>query len=242
MLFVLLWICSTSAQPPDHVTFVDPPQNKGKPPLDKITFIHFKKGHAKPPWAGKDKEKETSCYEFIGKGLKLKSTAKYTINPTNMDGLEKGFIEDAIYYSFEEWNGYINFELFTENYLISDEAVPGIKDGKNTLGWGDYPKTGVIAVTTIWGYFTGPPQMREIIEFDIMFDTDFIWGDVETDEEVMDLQNIATHEIGHCAGMGDLYEINCSEETMYGYSDYGEIKKRDLNDGDIMGIQVLYGE
>jgi len=57
----------------------------------------------------------------------------------------------------------------------------------------------------------------------------------------MDLQNIATHELGHGVGLGDLYITACSEETMYGYSNYGETKKRTLNAGDIMGIQKLYG-
>jgi len=104
-------------------------------------------------------------------------------------------------------------------------------------------------VTIIWGYFTGPPQLREIIEFDIMFDTDFTWGYAgETSEtqlgntDIMDLQNIATHEFGHGAGLADLYDSRASEETMYGYSTYGETKKRTLYIGDIKGIQKLYGQ
>ena len=55
----------------------------------------------------------------------------------------------------------------------------------------------------------------------------------------MDLQNIATHEFGHAAGLDDYYQ--CDLETMYGYSYYGDIEKRDLYDGDIAGIQKLYG-
>jgi len=102
-------------------------------------------------------------------------------------------------------------------------------------------------VTIIWGYFSGPPQLRQIIEFDIMFDIDFTWGDAgvtsETtlgDTDVMDLQNIATHEFGHGAGLADLYSSSASEETMYGYSIYGETKKRTLYIGDIEGIKKLY--
>ncbi|MBA7643606.1 hypothetical protein ES703_51337 [subsurface metagenome] len=58
----------------------------------------------------------------------------------------------------------------------------------------------------------------------------------------MDLQNIATHELGHSVGLGDLYDDVASEETMYGLSEYGETKKRTLYLGDIAGIQKLYGE
>lgn len=74
-----------------------------------------------------------------------------------------------------------------------------------------------------------------------MFDTDFTWGDATIDPAVMDLQNIATHEIGHGAGLDDVYDLACSEVTMYGYSDYGETKKRTLEEPDITGIQELYG-
>ena len=56
----------------------------------------------------------------------------------------------------------------------------------------------------------------------------------------MDLQNIATHEIGHGIGLGDLYNT-CTQETMYGYSTEGDVSKRTLNSGDISGLQKIYG-
>lgn len=81
----------------------------------------------------------------------------------------------------------------------------------------------------------------------MVFDDEYTWGDAgptsETelgDTSIMDLQNIATHEFGHAAGLDDLYESSCSEETMYGYAEAGETKKRTLNDGDIAGITELY--
>ncbi|PJA83788.1 MAG: peptidase M10A and M12B matrixin and adamalysin, partial [Candidatus Nealsonbacteria bacterium CG_4_9_14_3_um_filter_37_29] len=57
-----------------------------------------------------------------------------------------------------------------------------------------------------------------------------------------DLQNIATHELGHGVGLGDVYETACSEVTMYGYSNYGETQKRTLEAPDITGLQTLYGK
>jgi len=115
-------------------------------------------------------------------------------------------------------------------------------DGRNELLFGDYDQEGVIAVTIIWGYFRGASGKGEIIEFDILFDTDFTWGDAIENPELMDLQNIATHELGHGAGLADLYQTETSEETMHGYSTEGETKKRTLHDGDKTGIQLLYGE
>lgn len=214
------------------------------PGLEKIVFIHYKKGFAKPPWAGGGKgKKEPKCYEFLGKGVKWKTLpVGYIIDPDNPDGLNESFVTSAMSAGAEEWDAYTSAELFgsyTIDYNSSwDSDAP---DGRNELLFGDYPQEGVIAVTVVWGYFSGPPSMREIIEFDILFDTDFTWGDATLNPAVMDLQNIATHEIGHGAGLADLYETACANETMYGYSDYGETKKRDLNSGDIAGIQKLYG-
>ena len=56
----------------------------------------------------------------------------------------------------------------------------------------------------------------------------------------MDLQNIATHELGHAVGLDDIYTSTCSEVTMYGYSTYMETKKRTLEQPDIKGISGIY--
>lgn len=219
------------------------------PGLERIVFIHYKKGFAKPPSAGKGKE--CPGYKYLGKWVRWKSLpVDYVIDPDNPDGLTEGFVTSAISKGAEEWDAHTGVELFADTYSIDhnaswDSAVP---DGRNELLFGNYPEYGVIAVTVVWGYFSGPPEMREIIEFDVLFDTDFTWGDADPNNDgvidnpnVMDLQNIATHEIGHGAGLADLYDLCCAEETMYGYSEYGEVKKRDLNTGDISGIQGLYG-
>lgn len=212
------------------------------PGLQKIVFIHYKKGYAKPPWAGGGK-KENKCYEFLGRGVLWKDLpVNYVIDPDNPQGLSQEFITDAIYKATEEWDAHTSTELFG-SFTIDHEASwdSDAPDGRNELLFGDYPEEGVIAVTVVWGYFYGPPKDRKIIEFDVLFDNDFAWGDATANPNAMDLQNIATHELGHGIGLGDLYDTTCSEETMYGYSDYGETKKRTLNNGDITGLHELYG-
>lgn len=229
--------------------------DKVPPPLEKIVFIHYKKGYGKPDWTpgkGPSPKEDDGHYKLLGKGVKWKTTpVSYVIDPDNPQGLTEEFIVGAIFLSAEEWDTYTSTELFNDAYTVDydsswDDDVP---DGRNELVFDDYPQSGVIAVTIIWGYFSGPPGQREIIEFDIMFDIDFKWGDAgPTDENnlgdtsVMDLQNIATHELGHGIGLGDLYDSSASEETMYAYSKYGETKKRTLYIGDKAGLHELYGE
>jgi hypothetical protein len=213
------------------------------PGLERIIFIHHQKGfYAKPPWAGGG---EPACYEFLDKWAKWKELpVSYVIDPQNPQGLSEDFIGQAISAGAEEWDYWTGAELFNDSYsFVYDGSFDtDAPDGRNELLFGDYPQDGVIAVAVVWGYFAGPPDYREIIEFDVMFDTDYLWGDATLDPTVMDLQNIATHEIGHGAGLDDIYDSSCSEVTMYGYSNYGETKKRTLEPPDITGIQELYGE
>jgi predicted Zn-dependent protease len=55
----------------------------------------------------------------------------------------------------------------------------------------------------------------------------------------MDLQNIATHEFGHAAGLGHP-DSTCTGETMYASASFDETQKRTLEAGDIAGINDLY--
>jgi len=240
---------------PSGRTVIVPDQAQdNSPALEKAIFIHYRKGFGKPgtecgngvcepsenakscPQDCKTEEKKggSKCYGFLSKGAKLKSVESLTLHP-DLDVL-------TILNSASEWDSYTLADLFGDYAIDStanwDSETP---DGRNEFSFANYPESGVIGVTIAWGYFSGPPQTREIIEFDVLFDTDFIWGNATINPEVMDLQNIATHEIGHGVGLDDMYESDCNEATMYGYSDYGEIKKRSLEQPDITGLQALYG-
>ncbi|MEM5811056.1 MAG: matrixin family metalloprotease, partial [Candidatus Aenigmatarchaeota archaeon] len=116
-------------------------------------------------------------------------------------------------------------------------------DGRNEYSWGNYSEPGVIAVTVVWSGVPIGGKGRQIIEYDVLFDTDYLWQiyPTNTTTQYMDLPNIATHETGHGIGLGDVYEDACSYVTMYGYSWYGEIQKRDLAQPDVTGLQKLYG-
>ena len=241
------------------VTAAIPKGLADKGPLEKVTFIHYKKANAKPGTAcgngvceaGENANKcpsdcggstgTSACYAFISSGAKWKTLEPYAVNPSNSQNLIEVLITQATLAGVAEWETYGGniFGAQSTNYSASYNNAA--LDNINTLSFGSISSSGAIAVTNVWGYFRGPPSSREIVEWDMLLDqVDFQWGDATVDATKMDVQNIITHELGHSAGLADLYTAECVDETMFGYSTEGETSKRDLNAGDIAGITALY--
>lgn len=202
-------------------------------PLEKITFIHYKDGTVKEVGRA---AKSPLCYKLMGVRWGALPVS-YAINPTNSQGLSVDFVTTAVSTSAETWDAKTSKELFSNVYTVDYSAAYGVQDFKNAITFGDYGDSNVIAVTTVWYTLRG----RQIVEFDILFNARFTWGDATSNPVLMDLQNIATHEIGHSVGLDDIYNSACSAVTMYGYSTNGEIQKRTLEQPDVTGLQKLYG-
>ncbi len=176
----------------------------------------------------------SSCYEFLARGAKWRIVEPYMVG-MNING-------NILSSSIEKWENAADYNILGGEIAgIVDGADLVSPDNKNEVYFADIEESGVIAVAIVWGYFSGPPFARELVEWDMVFDdVSFNWSETgETNK--MDFENIATHELGHAVGLGDLYNTECSDQTMYGYSTKGEIKKRTLESGDIAGIQKLYG-
>lgn len=213
--------------------------------LEKKVFIHYKKGYGKPDWVADKKppkdDGHSSHYALLGKGVAWKDgmPLDVQVNPTN-GGVSDTFMEGAVDAALAEWDGWTSTDLFADAKINTDASFDyDSTDGLNEIVFGNWEEPGVIAICYTWGYFGGKPSSREIVEFDIMLDTDYDWGDGALDSTLMDVQNIVTHEVGHGIGLADIYD--CELETMYGYSHPGDIDKRGLYDGDIAGLQELYG-
>ena len=211
------------------------------PPLEVITIVHFKKDFAKPAEPGRgNNARVPACYGFISAYAKLIATENLLVNPTN-SGMTETEVLSGIQSSAATWDNQTSASLFGNVTASSTANFDTYADGQNEISFGNYSQSGVIAVTRIWGYFSGKPNSRYITQFDLMFDTDFAWGDAEVNAALMDLKNIATHELGHGVGLNDMYTSSCQEVTMYGYSNFGEITKRTLAAPDIQGLRILYG-
>ena len=210
--------------------------------LDKGKFVEGYAFLIKDNKAKKAKpSKESSCYAFLARGAKWKTVEDYLVNPINSDGLDEGFIQGNLASSIIKWETASGVNILgNEISGIVDGADFEATDGKNEVMFEDLGETSTIAFAVVWGTFSAPKPFRELVEWDMVFNDYYSWGDATNTSGVMDFENIATHELGHAVGMGDLYNTECSEQTMYGYSTEGETKKRTLESGDIAGIQVLY--
>ena len=220
---------------------------KTKLEVDGIMFIH-KKNNAKNGSARKPGG--TTCYSYLGAGAKWKGTPEsWLMNTANTRGLDGNAVFNLMSNGIAKWedaaDGNVGNSLgvnilgdgsTTSSVLTADSAAP---DGVNEVYFADISGGSTIGVTTVWGIFGGPTFNRQLVEWDMVLDdVTFDWS-TSGDLAKMDFDSIATHELGHAVGMGHPSN-SCTEETMFAYGTEGETKKRDLNTGDIQGINNLY--
>ena len=223
----------------------------------KFCWAIIDRGHeAKPSGAGGPRGGGSSGFTYLAAGMKWKSNEAYVVDPAvvHSDGVidatyVRGVVHDAIAQWEDAANGTLGDGISTD--VMGDETTgtvdaAGIGASTNDVNevcFAPIADSGVIAVTYVWGYYSGPTKFREIIEWDQIYDDDgdWTWGDCATSGSTtdMDFADIATHEIGHAFGMGHS-GASYPEETMYAYASEGETKKRTLNAGDIAGIDGLY--
>lgn len=141
----------------------------------------------------------------------------------------------AIYYAMSTWTS-VSSSNFTFVYGgTTTSTAHGSNDGYNITDFGGGLESGTIAENAVWyNSSTG-----SILDSDIRFNTSYAWNTTGS-AGAMDVQNIATHEFGHSLLLDDLYGAADSDKTMYGYSSYGETKKRMLDTDDINGVAYLY--
>ena len=216
--------------------------------VEGLAIIHRKDNATRPSGA---RPAKTACYTYLAKGAKWKTIESWVTNPTNARSLDLTAVFNLLNGGITKWEDATDGAVgnsagvdvlgsgsTTTEVLVADTVSP---DNKNEVYFADIADSNAIAVTIVWGIFGGPISGRQLVEWDQVYDdTTFDWSAESAGVAgKMDFDNIATHELGHSVGMGDLYNT-CVDETMYGYSSNAETKKRDLNNGDISGVNSLY--
>jgi matrixin len=201
--------------------------------VEGIAVVH----RAKPARNDRKPGGGTACFTYLASGAKWRTAESWSVDTTGapIPGMESAMVTDV-----GTWEAAAGADIFGAGSTDTsyDANTSGV-DNRNGAEFGPIADAGVIAVTYTWGIFGGPPQNRQLVEWDMIFDSDsFSWSTTGA-ANAMDFRNIDTHELGHAMGLGHS-SSSCTEETMYAYASNGETKKRDLNPGDIAGINGLY--
>lgn len=122
-------------------------------------------------------------------------------------------------------------------YMGTTSRGEDVYDGYNVVSWDYMDGVGGVLAHCVYRYWIAS---RELIEFDITFDEYETWS-VSGEAGKFDVRNVGTHEVGHTLVLKDLYDPLDGDETMYGYSSTGQIKRRTLYVGDVAGLRFIYG-
>jgi hypothetical protein len=219
--------------------------------VEAFAFVHKKTNFKDAPARsqGSLKNSISNCYGYLANGAKWKWVEPWVVNATNSSSLTQNFIFNTLNSDISKWedatdgvlgNGVgvnvIGDGTTTSSALLADTVSP---DNVNEVYFGSIEDPNTIAVTIVWGIFSGPPFQRKLVEWDQIYSNAYNWSS-SGEAGKMDFNNIGIHELGHSFGMNDLYTSFCSEQTMYGYASLGETKKTTLEVGDINGINKFY--
>ncbi len=210
--------------------------------VEGIAIFHHRSWHGEGPGGGNGDD-ESTCFAFLTNGFKWKKVEPWIVNAQNSDGLSDDFVLSNIELDIQKWEDAASRNILGGGSLTTAPLAVDLvwpTDAINEVYFADIASPGAVGVTIVWYTTLG----NRLIEWDMVLDDfDYDWTDSSIDgiPGMIDFENVVTHELGHATGLGHP-DDSCTEETMFRFISLaaGETKKRDLNAGDIAGINALY--
>src|SRR3990172_12559709 len=147
--------------------------------VEGFAVIHYKNPEGKISGVSQAKKKNT-CYGYLSTGAKWKTVEPWVINPTNTRSLPGDFLFNRLTFDISKWedaadgvvgNGRGVNILGDGSITTSDlSQFANTLNGANEVYFADITTPGVIAVTTVWGFWGGDIATREIVEWDQVYD------------------------------------------------------------------------
>lgn len=185
-----------------------------------------------PMWVTTFDLRESAPYDFqvpfgYGGWRWAQPRVTYFVNTSGIDDAMRESLVDA---GTATWNAAGSGFTFVDGGKTTATIAD---DGKNVISWAYGLPSGVIAQSSSWG------SGSTIMEADIRYNNDYEWGDGAPGSGTMDIQSIATHEVGHWLVLRDQYGPGDTAKVMYGFGDYESVA-RTLSAGDVAGIKWIY--
>ena len=179
---------------------------------------------------------------------------KWQMNPTigtNVSGTSAQ-VESIFQQSFAAWQALTTASIsFSESSQTSAGVVPGY-DGVNLITTNVTPDefgSSALGLTLVFAFNQGGPGIvdqlgrpvdfpGEILEADIMFNPTVAFStSTPAAANMIDLQSVATHEVGHFLGLDHTGSLSA---TMFPYLTQGATYARTLSTDDIAGVSTIY--
>ena len=171
------------------------------------------------------------------------SDVEYVVHRDGVDDIADGSDLRAVADAFDSWQSIDGMNVRFVHGGATDSKEAGYDQENpeanvNTVAWieSDWPFDDAALAVTLSVFLT---DTGELLDSDILFNGDhFSWTTASAGGHGHDVQNAATHEIGHFLSIS--HSVRVPDSTMYPGTSAGELTKRTLHADDIAAVRTLY--
>ncbi|MEI6104271.1 MAG: hypothetical protein WCP70_10030 [Methanothrix sp.] len=163
--------------------------------------------------------------------------------------LPKQDIANSIANAANTWDNAVTRNLFLDGASgveLSTGVNADTKDGKNVHAFLPSNTNQYIAYARTYSDVPVKYGFYSIYESDVCFNSNYAWSTSQASGK-QDVQSVATHELGHTIGLGDLYydaananSLPRNDPRTYDTAQVMNTAQRSLGSGDTTGVRLLY--